>query len=176
MSSTTSECRPWVRQPGPTEAHSDGAILIRPTSCALARGPTGWARRVSKEHPWQHMQARRRNAPVISAVRNADKPLTSGTARRSPSARTAGMTRTVRARTNQATSRARASPTTKPMTTQDRQPAWWLQGGDEECPHCGQPYHLESERRCPGCDAPGCHHCLGDPKAHCPDCVAPPQQ
>jgi len=49
-------------------------------------------------------------------------------------------------------------------------PPWWLRGGDEECPHCGRPYHLEVERRCAGCDAPACAHCVDDDKALCPDC------
>ena len=37
--------------------------------------------------------------------------------------------------------------------------AWWLSGGDEECPHCGQLYAYEVEFRCPDCDSPGCSHC-----------------
>jgi hypothetical protein len=49
-------------------------------------------------------------------------------------------------------------------------PPWWLHGGDEECPHCGRPYHLEVERRCAGCDAPACVHCMGG-EALCPDCA-----
>lgn len=49
---------------------------------------------------------------------------------------------------------------------------WWLHGGDEECPHCGQPYHAEVERRCSGCDAPSCIHCLAPDSKLCPECVA----
>lgn len=50
---------------------------------------------------------------------------------------------------------------------------WWLVGGTEECPHCGQAYHLEHERRCSGCDAPGCPHCLNRHESGhiCPDCT-----
>jgi len=51
-------------------------------------------------------------------------------------------------------------------------PPWWLHGGDEECPHCGRPYHLEVERRCSACDAPGCAHCVSaHDEAVCPDCA-----
>lgn len=56
------------------------------------------------------------------------------------------------------------------------EPAWWLQGGTEACPHCGQSYHLEVERHCAGCDAPSCPHCLSETDGLCPDCregVAP---
>jgi hypothetical protein len=49
-------------------------------------------------------------------------------------------------------------------------PPRWLQGGDEECPHCGQRYHLEAERRCAGCDAPACAHCVSG-EALCPECA-----
>ena len=55
---------------------------------------------------------------------------------------------------------------TKPAT-----PPWWLHGGDEDCPHCGHPYHLEGERRCAGCDAPACADCLVDEDGLCPDCA-----
>ncbi|MBL0422989.1 hypothetical protein JI739_21815 [Ramlibacter sp. AW1] len=46
-------------------------------------------------------------------------------------------------------------------------PPWWLHGGTEECPHCGQLYHLETERRCGACDSPSCAHCHA---AHERDC------
>lgn len=52
--------------------------------------------------------------------------------------------------------------------------AWWLDEGDEECPHCGQLYIYERELRCTDCDSPVCPHCR---KVHaaghhvCPDCV-----
>lgn len=38
--------------------------------------------------------------------------------------------------------------------------AWWLSGGEEECPHCGQLYAYEVEVRCPDCDGPSCPQCL----------------
>lgn len=59
---------------------------------------------------------------------------------------------------------------TRPSPTQA--PAWWLEGGTEECPHCGQPYHLETERRCAACDAESCAHCLSQPGQHCPGCAS----
>jgi hypothetical protein len=49
-------------------------------------------------------------------------------------------------------------------------PPWWLEGGDEECPHCGQRYHIEVERRCQGCDCPVCPHCHGTLDQLCHDC------
>jgi len=36
---------------------------------------------------------------------------------------------------------------------------WWLEG-EEECPHCHQPYAYELEIRCPECDEPSCPHCV----------------
>lgn len=42
---------------------------------------------------------------------------------------------------------------------------WYLSGGDEECPHCGQWYAFELEVRCRDCDSPSCPHCK------CPSCV-----
>jgi hypothetical protein len=37
--------------------------------------------------------------------------------------------------------------------------SWWLYGGEEQCPHCGQFYAYELEFRCPDCDGPSCPHC-----------------
>lgn len=51
---------------------------------------------------------------------------------------------------------------------------WWLQQGDEECPHCGQPYIYELEFRCSDCDGPCCAHCKQiHREGHevCPQCV-----
>ena len=51
---------------------------------------------------------------------------------------------------------------------------WWLHDGDEDCPHCGQPYIYEVEFRCPACDGPSCPHCkqLHAEGHHvCPSCV-----
>jgi hypothetical protein len=53
--------------------------------------------------------------------------------------------------------------------------AWWLSGGEEECPHCGQLYAYELEFRCPECDAPSCPHCRkmhSDERMLCPECIA----
>ena len=52
---------------------------------------------------------------------------------------------------------------------------WWLSGGEEECPHCGQLYAYEAEFRCPDCDSPSCPHCKrrhADDRDVCPECVA----
>lgn len=51
---------------------------------------------------------------------------------------------------------------------------WYLSGGDEQCPHCGQFYALELEFRCPDCDSPSCPHCKSkheDERFVCPGCV-----
>ena len=51
---------------------------------------------------------------------------------------------------------------------------WWLSDGDEDCPHCGQPYIYEVEFRCPSCDGPSCPHCKQvHTEGHhvCPSCV-----
>lgn len=50
-------------------------------------------------------------------------------------------------------------------------PAWWLHGGDQVCPHCGQSYYVEVERHCAACDAPGCPHCLSGHEPLCVDCA-----
>lgn len=53
---------------------------------------------------------------------------------------------------------------------------WWLGGGEEECPHCGQLYVLEVEFRCPDCDGPSCPHCRkrhAEDRDVCPECVEP---
>jgi len=58
--------------------------------------------------------------------------------------------------------------------TKGRIVAWWLTGGEEECPHCGQLYAYEVQFRCPDCDGPCCPHCkrkLTDDRAVCPACV-----
>lgn len=52
---------------------------------------------------------------------------------------------------------------------------WWLGEGDEQCPHCGQPYLYEFEIRCADCDGPCCAHCQETHAADdhvCPECVA----
>lgn len=42
----------------------------------------------------------------------------------------------------------------------NQSPPWWLSGGEEECPHCGQLYAYEVEVRCTDCDSPSCPHCI----------------
>jgi hypothetical protein len=52
--------------------------------------------------------------------------------------------------------------------------AWWLSGGEEECPHCGRLYAYEVEFRCPECDTPSCPHCKkmhADERMLCPECI-----
>jgi hypothetical protein len=52
--------------------------------------------------------------------------------------------------------------------------SWWLNDGDEECPHCGQLYIYEFEFRCPDCDSPVCPHCKQRHAAGhhvCPECA-----
>lgn len=51
-------------------------------------------------------------------------------------------------------------------------PPWWLAGGEEECPHCGQLYAYELEVRCAECDGPMCPHCAVRSTSiySCPDC------
>jgi rubrerythrin len=57
--------------------------------------------------------------------------------------------------------------------------AWWLSGGEETCPHCGQLYAYEAEFRCPECDGPCCPLCKSrhdDGRiagATCVDCAPP---
>jgi hypothetical protein len=51
---------------------------------------------------------------------------------------------------------------------------WWVSGGEEECPHCGQLYAFEVEFRCPECDRPCCPHCKSthaDKHIVCQECV-----
>lgn len=53
--------------------------------------------------------------------------------------------------------------------------AWWLLGGEEACPHCGQLYIYELEFRCPDCDSPSCPHCRqqhAEGRVVCISCVA----
>jgi len=49
---------------------------------------------------------------------------------------------------------------------------WWIDGGDETCPFCGQAYAYEMEYRCILCDAPVCPWChdADAPEAECPAC------
>ena len=56
-------------------------------------------------------------------------------------------------------------PKTRSKAQQENIVPWYLSGGDEECPHCGQWYAYELEFRCPDCDSPSCPHCK------CPSCV-----
>ena len=51
---------------------------------------------------------------------------------------------------------------------------WWLQAGEEECPHCGQLYTLALEVRCHRCDGPSCIHCkvrVTENEIVCPECL-----
>lgn len=74
------------------------------------------------------------------------------------------------------TLRARKGQRPRMARQTDASPAfqspWWLQDGHEECPHCGQPYHLERERRCAGCDSPSCADCHDSQAGHCAGCHA----
>jgi hypothetical protein len=49
---------------------------------------------------------------------------------------------------------------------------WWLAGGEEECPHCGQTYAYEAEVRCADCDAALCPLCAISVQTRrlCPEC------
>jgi len=47
---------------------------------------------------------------------------------------------------------------TPPRSDPAYTPPWWL-GGGETCPVCLQPYILEAEVRCVGCDGPHCPLC-----------------
>jgi hypothetical protein len=49
---------------------------------------------------------------------------------------------------------------------------WWLEAGEEDCPHCGETYTYAAEVRCFACDAPICPMCIVrvDARALCPDC------
>jgi len=54
--------------------------------------------------------------------------------------------------------------------------SWWLDDGDQECPHCGHLYYYEVEFRCTDCDGPGCPHCRVVHEAGhviCPGCIEP---
>jgi len=64
--------------------------------------------------------------------------------------------------------RSRVTATTRVMR-------WYLSGGDEECPHCGQLYAYELEFRCSDCDAPSCRQCKcrhPQDRFVCPECVS----
>jgi hypothetical protein len=49
---------------------------------------------------------------------------------------------------------------------------WWLDAGEEDCPHCEQDYSYHLEVRCFECDAPICPMCIVRVGEHafCPDC------
>ena len=49
---------------------------------------------------------------------------------------------------------------------------WWLEVGDEDCPHCEQTYSYRVEARCFECDAPICPMCVVrvEQQLICPDC------
>jgi len=49
---------------------------------------------------------------------------------------------------------------------------WWLDEGEEECPHCSQSYAYSVELRCSNCDAPICPMCVvrAGTNLVCPDC------
>jgi hypothetical protein len=49
---------------------------------------------------------------------------------------------------------------------------WWLDAGEEDCPHCDQTYTFRVEARCIECDAPICPMCIVRVEQHllCPDC------
>lgn len=61
--------------------------------------------------------------------------------------------------------RSRASTAGTTRLTQ-----WWLDIGDELCPHCGQLYLIELEYRCPHCDQASCRHC------RCAECAEDSEQ
>jgi hypothetical protein len=52
---------------------------------------------------------------------------------------------------------------------------WWLDVGEEDCPHCEQTYTYEAEVRCFECDAPICRMCIVRVREHvlCPECRKP---
>jgi hypothetical protein len=49
---------------------------------------------------------------------------------------------------------------------------WWLDVGEEDCPHCEQTYSYRAEARCVECDAPICPMCMVrvEQRLLCPDC------
>src|SRR4051812_44178690 len=51
---------------------------------------------------------------------------------------------------------------------------WWLDVGEEDCPHCDHTYSYEAELRCFECDAPICPMCVVrvQEKIVCPNCQA----
>jgi hypothetical protein len=51
---------------------------------------------------------------------------------------------------------------------------WWLEGGEEICSFCGQPYSYEMEHRCVHCDSPLCPWCCleEDEGRTCPQCAS----
>ena len=54
---------------------------------------------------------------------------------------------------------------------------WWLEAGEEDCPHCEQTYSLRVEARCFECDAPICPMCIVhvEEQLVCPDCRETPR-
>lgn len=50
---------------------------------------------------------------------------------------------------------------------------WWLESGDEECPHCEAAYAYEAEVLCVDCDSPLCPLCAVwvRRQARCPECA-----
>ncbi|MCF8060901.1 MAG: hypothetical protein K9M82_00155 [Deltaproteobacteria bacterium] len=53
---------------------------------------------------------------------------------------------------------------------------WWIDGGGEICPFCGQAYAYEMELRCVLCDAPVCPFCASEAyECACPDCAPRPE-
>ena len=71
-------------------------------------------------------------------------------------------------RTSRKSGKANEAPAAKP--------AWWLDEGEEECPHCEQTYVYETEVRCTRCDAAICLHCVTRVRKTvlCPECAGSP--
>lgn len=57
-----------------------------------------------------------------------------------------------------------------------RQVAWWLEEGEDQCPHCLVFYRIEVGAWCAACDGPLCPSCLTRVRVErevlCPDCAA----
>lgn len=56
-------------------------------------------------------------------------------------------------------------------------PAWWLEGGTEQCHFCQQHYHYEAGYFCSHCDEAVCPVCVSyqatTVEAVCPNCGLP---